>query len=150
MASNLLAPWFKTITASGAITTTTTSSAFALPIGADTYTVIFNWQTVTGTSPTADVVLQSTPDAGTTYVNLPIRSTQVTLAGVTHFIFKLGLGNNEVALESPAASTGGTLAKNCLFDPTKMKYKVTIGGTNPSFTFTVFGGATAKDQKGSA
>jgi hypothetical protein len=134
-----LVPKFSTLVASAAYTTTTTTSAFSLKGQGDCYHVIIKNNTVTGTTPTLDAVLQTSVDGGTTYVNLPIRSTQCTAAGQIHWVFKMGLGGNEVALESPAADTGGTLAKNCLFDPNFMKIKFTIGGTNPSFTTVVYG-----------
>ncbi len=146
MGSNVLKPTIKTLIASGALTSST-STAFAMPISADTYHLIVYVPTVTGTSPTADFVLQTSVDGGTTYINLPLRSTQLTAAGQIHFVFKMGLGNNEVALESPAASTGGTLAKNCVFDPAYMKLAYTLGGTSPSFTTTLYGLFTQKDNK---
>lgn len=150
MASNLTRPIIRVEVASAAYTTTTTTARFQMPVGADTYQLLFNATTVTGTSPTCDIVLQTSYDKGTTYVNLPLRSTQITAAGLRFWVFKLGLGNNEVALESTAASTGGTLAKNCVFDPEYMKAVLTIGGTNPSFTGVLVGWYTTKDNKGSA
>jgi hypothetical protein len=143
MRQHSLAPRFKTLIASTAYTTTVTSSAFALPGLADTYHLILNCTAATGTSPTVDAVLQSSVDGGTTYVNLPLRATQITAAGVRHLVFKLGLGGNEVALENTAADTGGTLAKNCIFDPNFMKIKFTVGGTNPSVTIVVYGASLA-------
>lgn len=140
------APLLKSAIASTAYTTTTTSAAFALPVDADTYMVLLQTTAATGTSPTMDAVLQSSPDNGTTYINLPIRSTQITAAGQNYFIFKQGLGGNEVAFESPAASTGGTLAKNCIFDPRLLKVKFTIGGTNPSITTQVWAGAVSSSD----
>jgi hypothetical protein len=139
-------PLCKTLIASGALTTST-ATAFVMPEGCDTYCLIVYVSTVSGTSPTADFVLQTSPDGGTTYINMPMRSTQVTAAGQIWFVFKQGLGGNEVALESPAASTGGTLAKNVVFDPTKMKLAYTLGGTSPSFTTTLFGLFTMKSTQ---
>lgn len=150
MPSNLLKPISKVLVASTAHTSSEASTAFELPIGADTYQILLYFTAVTGTSPTCDAVLQSSPDNGTTYINLPNRSTQVTTTGQNYMVLKLGLGNNEVALESPAAATGGTLAKNCIFDPTKMKVYFTLGGTSPSFTVTIYGAFTSKDNKGTA
>lgn len=147
MGSNLLQPLCKTLLASSALTSST-SQAFAMPVGCDTYHLIIYVSAVSGTSPTADFVLQTSPDGGTTYINLPIRSTQLTAAGQIHFVFKMGLGHNEVALESPAASTGGTLAKNCVFDPKKMKLAYTLGGTSPSFTTVLYGLFSVRDNKG--
>lgn len=134
-----LAPIINTLIASTAYTTTTTSAKFSLPGRADTYMILINATTVTGTSPTLDCVVQTSVDKGTTYVNLPLRSAQLTAASQSMMVFKLGLGNNEVALETGAAPTGGTLAKNCIFDPEYMKIKFTVGGTNPSFTAVVYG-----------
>jgi hypothetical protein len=131
-------PKWRTAVASAAYATTTTTAAFNLAGQGDSYHLIIKNNTVTGTTPTLDAVLQTSVDGGTTYVNLPIRTTQATAAGQNHLVFKMGLGGNEVALESPAADTGGTLAKNCLFDPNFMKIKFTIGGTNPSFTTVVY------------
>ena len=148
-AGNLLAPIIKVLVASTAHTTTGASTAFEVPVGVDTYQIVLRFTAVTGTSPTCDAQLQTSFDAGTTYINLPIRSTQVTAAGLIYWVFKLGLGGNEVALESPAAATGGTLAKNCIFDPTKMKVNFTIGGTNPSFTVTILGFFSPKSGRGS-
>jgi hypothetical protein len=140
---NVLFPRFQTVVASAAYTSTTTTAKFELPGVSDSYSIIMT-HTVTGTSPTADIVLQTSVDGGTTYVNLPIRSTQVTATGTTHMVFRMGLGQNEVALESPAADTGGTLAKNCIFDPKFMKLKFTIGGTSPSFTTVVYAAAVPR------
>lgn len=139
-------PLTKTLIASTALTSSS-STEFSMPEGCDTYCLIVRVSAVSGTSPTADFVLQTSPDGGTTYINMPMRSTQVTAAGQIWFVFKQGLGGNEVALESPAASTGGSLAKNVVFDPTKMKLAYTIGGTSPSFTTTLFGLFTQKSSQ---
>lgn len=138
MAKSLVKPLIKTLVSSTAYTTTTTSSAFAIPL-AETYQIVINATAVTGTSPTLDAQLSTSVDKGTTYITLPLRSTQITAAGKSVMVFKLGLGGNEVALESVAAATGGTLAKNCVFDPDYMKVVFTIGGTNPSVTAVVYG-----------
>lgn len=146
MPGNILHPLCKTLIASGALTSST-ATAFVMPEGCDTYCLLIYVSAVSGTSPTADFVIQTSPDGGTTYVNMPLRSTQLTVAGQNWLVFKQGLGGNEVALESPAASTGGTLAKNCVFDPTKMKLAYTLGGTSPSFTTTLFGLFTPKSSQ---
>lgn len=137
-------PRFKTAVASAAYATTTTSAAFSLPGDGDSYAILIRTTAATGTSPTMDAVLQTSIDKGTTYVNLPIRSTQITAAGQNWMVFRNGLGQDEVALENPAADTGGTLAKNCIFDPNCMKIKFTIGGTNPSITSVVYAAALPK------
>ena len=124
------------IPAVSAAAATASSAAFVLPPGYS-YSLVLDVATVTGTSPTMDVVLQTSWDNGTTFIDLPLRYTQVTAAVLRYLVFRNGLGMNEVALEQVAADTGGTLAKNCNFDPFNMKIKYTIGGTNPAFTFKV-------------
>lgn len=149
MPSSLQKARFVTAIASAAYTTTTTSAAFAMPgaANADTFVLIFRHTAATGTSPTMDAVVQSSVDGGTTYVNLPLRTTQVTAAGQNYIVWKMGLGESDAALESPAADTGGTLAKNCLFDPAFMKVKFTIGGTNPSITTVVYAATLNKGSR---
>lgn len=135
--SNVAVPVLKPALVSvAAAPATSTTAAFALGL-ADTYSLYFTIATATGTSPTIDVVLQTSIDGGTTYVDLPLRYTQKTAAGTAVLVFKCGLGNNEVAIENAVADTGGTLAKNCVFDWRFMKAKYTIAGTNPAFTFTL-------------
>lgn len=135
--SNAVTPIIKTLLASTTAAATATSSAISMGL-ADTYTLFLNVTAATGTSPTLDVVLQTSYDGGTTYIDLPLRYAQKTTATSNVLVFKCGLGNNEVALENAVADTGGTLAKNCVFDWRYMKIKYTIGGTNPSFTFAVY------------
>lgn len=116
---------------------TATSGVVRCPL-ADEYSICVNVTAATGTSPTMDIVFLGSTDKGTTYVNLPLRSAQMTAAGVHWFSFRRGLGWGEAAFnQALVADTGGALAKNVVFDPQYVKYKYTIGGTNPSFTFTV-------------
>lgn len=126
--------------APGAVVATGTTAAFDLGIG-DCYMIGLEVTAgATGTSPTLDVVLQSALD-GTNYQDLPLRFTQKTTstnAGTPEYlVFRLGLGENEVALGQTTADTGGQLAKNCLFNPNLMKAKYTIAGTSPTYTFTL-------------
>lgn len=134
--SNAVTPIQKTLVASTTASATATSSAFNMGL-ADTYTLYLIVSAATGTAPTLDGVLQTSYDGGKTYVDLPLRFTQKTTATTNVMVFKCGLGNNEVALEQAVADTGGTLAKNCVFDWRYMKFKYTIAGTNPSFTFSL-------------
>lgn len=138
-----LGPKWSTLIAATAVTATATSAAFSLKGIGDTYHIINKVTYTSGTTATLDMVLQTSVDGGTTYINLPIRSTQITTAsGQIHWVFKMGLGGNEAALESPAADTGGTLAKNCIFDPNFMKIKYTTSGTNPTYSVTTYGAQT--------
>lgn len=130
-----LNPRIQSVTVTAAAATASTA-AIDMGLG-DCFAIIVDVTTATGTSPTCDIVVQSALD-GTNYKDLPLRFTQKTAAAIEHLNFRLGLGNNEVALAQVAADTGGQLAKNCLFDPHKIKLKYTIGGTNPAFTFTAY------------
>jgi hypothetical protein len=136
MAQNLLKVPIKQVSVSAAAATAT-ASVFAIPL-ADEYTICINVTAATGTSPTMDIVFLHSIDKGTTFVNAPLRSAQMTAAGVHYFTFKRGLGWGEAAFnQALVADTGGALAKNFVFDPDYIKFKYTIAGTNPSFTFTV-------------
>lgn len=136
MAGQLRKPVRKSLVASNAVITTGASSAFTLPV-ASSYHLYLNASAVTGTSPTGDFILQTSIDGGTTYVNLPMRSVQVTAAGCQHFVFRLGVNGADVATQTAAAATGGTLGKPIIPDLDFMKLAYTIGGTNPSITFSL-------------
>lgn len=124
-----------TVTAAAATSNTT---AFSPILGiADGYQLTLDVTAASGTTPTLDVVLQTSFDAGTNWIDLPLRFAQKTTTATEDLVFKLGLGGNEVALGQAVADTGGSLAKNCLFDPVYLRAKYTIGGTNPSFTFGI-------------
>jgi hypothetical protein len=125
------------VTSVAAAAATATSSAINVGI-ADEYSILINCTAATGTSPTMDVVFQTSFDKGTTYANMPLRSAQLTAAGVHWFTFRRGCGWGEAAFnQALVADTGGALAKNVVFDPQYVKFKYTIGGTNPAFTFKV-------------
>lgn len=148
MAKSLNQGWFKKgWLASAAYTTTTTSSALSLPTG-DCYALVIATSAASGTSPTLDIVIQSSYDGGSTYINLPLRFTQVTTTAAEAIYFKQGLGGNEVALASLTADTGGQLAKNCIFDPNFMKVKVTVGGSTPSITMVMHAAVLPSGRQG--
>lgn len=130
---NLQGPVSKKIVNLLVAQTATVSVAFTAPI-ADTYQIDLVTGTGSGSGPTLDMVLQHSPDGGTTWLNAPIRSAQQTTTGLaTMFIFKTRLGESEVALNQATAATGGTLAKN--FVPSSMSWRLlfTIGGSGPSY-----------------
>jgi hypothetical protein len=67
-----------------------TASSAAFSVGnADCYQFVLNVTAATGTSPTMDVVVQTSFD-GTNYIDLPLRYTQVTAAAVKYLVFKQG------------------------------------------------------------
>lgn len=135
---NLQTPQIKTLIASNTVTATASSAAFAMPLF-DAATLIMDVTAASGTTPTFDVVYQTSIDGGTTYVNIPWRHTQITAAGINILTVRFGLGVGEAGAETAVADTGGTLVKPCVFDPAHMKIKYTITATTPSFTFTLYG-----------
>ena len=134
MGQSLQQPYVKTLfTVTSATTSTYTSSTLDFGIGSS-YTLYLSNGAGTGTSPTLDWVVQTSYDKGTTWLNLPLRTAQITTAAtVTTFVFRNGLGENEVAINQIVAATGGTLAKNSNFVPQYMRIVGTVGGTNPSY-----------------
>lgn len=130
---------FAAISASTQTATANVTFTQSLSI-ADCYALGLEVTAASGTSPTLDAVVQTLAADGTTWLDLPLRYTQKTAAGAgtpEWLVFRLGLGQNEVALGQTTADTGGQLAKNCIFDPFNMRLRCTIGGTSPSFTFTL-------------
>lgn len=125
------------VTGLGTIAATTTSAVTNLGL-CDAYAIVFDASSVTGTSPTCDIVMQVSYDGGTTYINAPLRSAQITAAGVHWNVMRRGLGWGEAALtQAGVADTGGAVNKNFVFDPRYVKFKATIGGTNPSFNLKI-------------
>ena len=124
-----------TLVASAAKTATGNSGALTLPTG-DLYTFLVSVTAVTGTSPTMDIVFQNTPDDGTTWVNMPLRTSQITAARAEYFsIPQTGIAF--AADSSVTAATGGILSENYVFSR-KIRILWTIGGTSPSFTTAVY------------
>lgn len=118
---------------------TATSSAFSIPRSRDSiYTILVNVTAATGTSPTLDLVLQGSPDKGTTYVNLPFRFTQITAATSKYLTFRRGYPSIDAAETAVTADTGGAVNVDTLFDPDYLKIKATVGGTNPAFTGKIY------------
>lgn len=135
MSGNYQTPVKKNLQASAAQTSTTQTTKFVLPV-ADAYTGFINVTASSGTSPTLDVIWQTSTDGGTTWINVPWRHTQITTSTTEFITFRLGLGIGEVGAEGAVASTGGTLIKPAVVDVNNMRLQYTIGGTSPSFTFT--------------
>lgn len=137
MARTIQAPLIKTLVAATTVTATGNSAVFTLPV-ADTYTFALVAASVTGTSPTFDVVYQSSYDGGVTYINLPWRHVQITAAATLQLTIRLGLGVGEVGFEGAVAATGGTLVKPVVPpDLTKMRLSYTVAGTTPSASITL-------------
>jgi hypothetical protein len=108
--------------------------------------------TVTGTNPTFDAVLQDSPDGGTTWVNLPLRFTQVIATGTAinapYIIFKQE--NLAVAASaSVVAATGGALAADTPINVKNVRLAYTVGGTStPTFPFSLYANCIGRGQIG--
>ncbi len=96
--------------ASGALTTTTTSSTIT-PASGCSYEVNYIVTAVTGTNPTLDVVIQESDDGGTNWFDV-YHFQRITASG---------------AYRSPKISLTGN----------RVRYVQTVGGTSPSFTRSI-------------
>ncbi len=120
--------------------TTATSAAFSIPL-ANQYTFYLN--VTTATAGTCDVVLQTSIDGGTTYVNIPWRFAQIaTATGCLVLNVRSGLGNGydvtaPTGTGTLIADTGGALALSAVVDPRFMKAKYTIATGPDAFTLSV-------------
>ena len=122
---------------SATIAATTNTGTLTLQV-ADVYTFAVVCGTVTGTSPTLDVVFQNSPDGGTTWVNMPLRTAQLTAtAAANYFTIPQGRGTNMLADSSAVAATGGILSENFVMS-NKFRFLLTVGGTNPSFPVSIY------------
>ena len=103
----------------------------------DSLSIMLSVGTVSGSTPTMDVAVQTSPDGGTTYLTVQ-RFTQVTTTGAAETItFKPYLGVGDAATAIVSAATGGQLKGNvvCAKD---MRILYTIAGTTPSLAAKVF------------
>ena len=137
--------------ATGTALATGATAAFTLPY-ADAYRLLLVIGTVTGTNPTFDAVLQDSPDGGTTWVNLPLRFTQVIATGTAinapYIIFKPE--NLAVAASAGVvAATGGALAVDTPINVKYVRLAYTVGGTaTPTIPFTLYANTINRGQIG--
>lgn len=151
MPAQMIPTTTKVLVPTGTIVTATgNSTAFTLPL-ADSYGIFINVTAASGTTPTLDAVLQSTPDSGTTWLNLPIKWTQLTTTGQAFVRFQQTMGLGEAASAGVALGTGAATAANTPFIgavnttvlgassqiPT-VRIAYTVTGTTPSFTLGVY------------
>lgn len=108
--ANLGIPLLVADQASGALTTTTTSSTIT-PASGCSYEVNYIVTAVTGTNPTLDVVIQESDDGGTNWFDV-YHFQRITASG---------------AYRSPKISLTGN----------RVRYVQTVGGTSPSFTRSI-------------
>lgn len=150
MAAGMLQPGTNLLVASNTVTATGNSTSFVLPY-ADAYRLILAVGTVSGTTPTFDAVLQDSPDGGTTWVNLPLRFTQVTVTGTAatnpYIIFKM-VSISDAASAGVVAGTGGALAQNTPVNVRNVRLSYTVSGTTPSIAFALYANTIMRAQIG--
>ena len=137
--------------ASGTALVTGATASFTLPY-ADAYRLILVIGTVSGSNPTFDAVLQDSPDGGTTWVNLPLRFTQMTATGTAatnpYIIFK-PVSISDAASAGVTAATGGATAANTPINVKNVRLAYTVGGTsNPTFPFSLYANTINRGQIG--
>lgn len=137
--------------ASGTALVTGATASFTLP-HADAYRLLLAVGTVSGSSPTFDAVLQDSPDGGTTWVNLPLRFTQVTTTGTAatdpYIIFK-PVSISDTASAGVTAATGGATATNTPVCVKNVRLAYTVGGTStPTIPFTLYANCIGRGQIG--
>lgn len=147
MSRALIKPYFASVLTVASTSTTATSPAFSIPI-AESYTFYMNVTTATGG--TCDVVFQTSPDGGTTYLNIPWRFAQIaTTTGSFALNVSSGVGESSYDVTAATgtgilvADTGGALNLQAVIDPTKIKVKYTIA-TGPD-AFTLYVGCWPRD-----
>lgn len=124
------------LVASAARTATGNSGALVFPDDAADAVFLVNCTAASGTTPTLDIVIQTTNDDGTTWFG-DQRFAQITSASSRTIKMLCRRVEAQAAAEAATlAATGGASAAN---GPLSQKIRVlwTIGGTNPSFTFSV-------------
>jgi len=114
---------------------TFTSAVIEIPLG-ESYAFYLQVTAASGTSPTLDMAIQVTPDNGTTFYTAA-RFAQMTGVAIRRLQIQPMMGRGEAGTESVIADTGGALNANTIITR-KIKYKATIAGTNPSFTYTLW------------
>ena len=129
-----------TCSGTGACASTTTTTGLG---NARWLYCLLNVTAPSGTSPTLDVYLQSSPDGGTTWDDYALFN-RVTVAGKTVLQLSTfttpGAANHGVCdagtcqLSGPALSAGTT--RGGLWGP-QVRVKSVLGGTTPSFTYSV-------------
>ncbi len=147
MAIQMIPNTVKVLLNAATIAATGNSATFTLPM-ADSYFLVLH-ATVVGAS-SLDAVLQTSPDGGTTWVNLPLRFAQLTAAGDAYIRFQPTMGLGEAASAGTAADTGGALAANVPFignsnstglntaqNIATMRLKITLGSA-VSNTYTLY------------
>lgn len=129
MPLSLIPPTTWVIAAPGTVTSATGAVGPTTLPWAASYELLVNVESVAGAG-TMDLVMQTSPDGGTTWVTLPIRTIQLTAAGQYFIRWQPGIGAGEAATGNAVALTGGALNQNVAHYPKYTRFYATIGGTS--------------------
>jgi hypothetical protein len=127
----------------GTVTTNATTAALTLP-PAQSYRMIVQVNTVTGTSPTLVVALATSFDGGTTY-NSFMSTTSITATGSGQsIVFRPYLGVGDVATSGSCTLLGTTdlaaaVINNGPINPQFVKVRFVVSGTSPSYSAVTVG-----------
>jgi len=133
-------------------TTSGTSAAITLP-PAQSYRIIVQCNTVSGTTPTLVLALATSFDNGTTYTSVLSSTTATTSGQSPQILFRPYMAGGDVATSQMGTlvGTGGDIAaavvNNGPVNPQFIKLRWVVSGTTPSFAFQV--GLIAMPQGGS-
>jgi hypothetical protein len=142
-------PLQQTLLALATVTTSSTSANISIPT-ASSYRLFVQVQTVSGTSPTLVVSFATSFDGGTTY-NTILSTTTLNTSGQGDALMIRGyLAAGDVATRSPTAVLGtadltAATVSNGPLNCANMKIRWVVGGTSPSFAFSVGIIAVAQD-----
>jgi hypothetical protein len=129
---------FATILGPTTLTTSTTTANFTLPPG-QSYRLICQINTVTGTSPTMVMILATSCDSGSTYNEVLSSSTMSTTGLGRQLLIRPYLGIGDAATEQSSSLLGvadiaAAVVNNGPLNPQFLKLKLLLGGTSPSYS----------------
>lgn len=138
-------PQTATLVALATTTTTGTTAALTLPPAAS-YRIVVQVQTVSGTSPTLQVIICTSMDAGTTYNEILSFANLTTTGQGRQMLIRpyLGLGDAATTAASaflntttPTDLASGDLVNNGPINPQFIKIRWVHTGTSPSFAWQI-------------
>lgn len=133
-------PYAGTLLAQQTVTTNTTSAALTLP-SASSFRIVFEVQTVSGTSPTLVGIVATSPD-GTSYHEILSSSTMSTSGAGQQLLVRPYLGIGDAATNAACSLLGtadiaAAVVNNGPMNPQFIKIRFVVGGTSPSFAVAV-------------
>ena len=147
-------PQTSTLLALATVTTSGTSAALTLP-PAQSYRFVVQVNTVSGTTPTLQVIIATSFDAGTTYNEVLSFVAATTTGAGRQMLVRPYLGVGDVATEQTAGLLGvtdlaaGVLIAHGVLNPQFIKIRWVLTGTSPSFAWQFQYGALPQDYSGS-